>query len=1032
MSQKITNRNRWKKLHIDDRTAEDIENRIIELSASYDTGWHADPSDPDIGLTLAKIYAGQVKENIDRKNDVLDRYHTEFVNMLDISLLPAKPASGIVVCDLVSDTIPGVGIAKGTQLVAGEAEPIIFETEHGVYATSSVIAASFLVDADSGSIVPLKGEFVKPEIVPGLRFQKSYQQTEEENEEGEEISAPGGNIEEEENVIWKSRYEPFRLFGELDGIDQNVMIFYHKTVFDVEDNDIFVRFEGNENLVKMIDEGTLKFSYIVKDGIETITDVTLMEDGCTFLLRKKKENKKITINDDVYSVLLLSAEQSVSDNQKVSRISFASSGSPVSAESVSNGTNDLDPDRFDPFSDELSLYATCYISHDNYFSKADSNMTITFDVSYDEHRMTLTPEEEAVELKIIKRKPQTYQTDNPAFCTVQEVAIEYFNGTGWKRLPIPDQRAMFESGEASRVTLNFVCPDDWEPNSSGSYEGRSIRIQVLKADNCYMRPAVHTYPHIRNLKISYSYEENYVEAQRMEAVIGTRRFDLTSSQKSEKGYLTFRRGEYEEDALYIGFSERLENGPISLLFQLEDGVRYDELACHFEYYSREAFHPIKILDYTQDFTRSGIIMFMPPADMQRKTIENHHLFWLRIVRHSHSADKNESVLPMVNDICLNAIQVSNIETRDETDFFIDEASPNVKFALGVTNVLDANVWVNELGRHSRDRMVAMAADDPDNVRVEYDILGQITAFYIKWNEVQRLETAEDPRSYVLDRLQNRVIFGDGVHTWIPKVTDGVALKIQVRRCNGQIGNVEANHIDSFLGSVIYVGNVTNPAKAYGGSDIESIDSALERGSSILSSRGRFVTMRDYEYAILSYSDTIDQVAGIVGRTISGKRDDSEISFILLMKDFLDGSYAFHRIVGGLKKFLLESCELTVVPNKLHIVEPIYVEISVSVWVNIVNIDESFEVQGLMAECLDEFLNPLGYYEGRGWKIGTLPKKSQLLMRLNVLKSRAIVKKAVMIAKFRDESGPHEMDLEDVEVSPFMLCTGGEYKVHILY
>ena len=1030
MNQKLTNRNRWKKLHIDERGAEDIEKRVIELAESYETGWYPDQEDPDIGLTLAKIYSSQVKDNIDRKNDVLDRYHTEFVNMLDISLLPAKPASGIVVCDLVSDSIPGVGIPRGTQLVSGDAEPLIFETEHGVYATSSVIAASFLSDAETGAIVPLKGQFEKPEIVPGLRFARRPPQ--QADEEGEEITEPGEVNDEPDNRIWKSKFEPFRLFGQMEGIDQNVLIFYHKTVFDVEDNDIFIRFDGNEKLVNMIEQGKLKFSYITEEGIEPVTDVTLMEDGCTFLLRKTKANKKVTINDDVYSVLLLSSEHAVAETQRVQKISFASSGRPAAAEAVNNGTNDMNTERFDPFGDEIALYSTCFIGHDNYFSKADSDMTITFDVSYDDHRMSLTPEEEAVELKIIKRKPRTYLTDNPAFCTIQEVAIEYYNGTGWKRLPIADQRAMFESGEAAHVTLSFTCPDDWEPSSSGSYEGRCIRLQIIKADNCYMRPAVHTYPHIRNLKISYSYESTYVEAQRMEAIIGTRRFDLTSSQKSEKGFLTFRKGEYTEDALYLGFSERLDNGPISLLIQLEDGVRYDELPCHFEYFSRDEFHPIKILDYTQDFTRSGIIMFMPPADMQRKTIENHKLFWLRVVRNSHRDEKQEESLPLINNILLNAIQVSNIETRSEADFYIEEAIPNVRFALGVTNVLDANVWVNELGRHSRDGMLSMAAEDPDNVRIEYDILGQITAFFVKWKEAQRLETAEDPRSYGLDRLQNVVYFGDGIHTWIPKVNNGVALKIQVRRCNGQLGNVGANQIDSFLGNIVYVGNVTNPVKAYGGSDIESIDSALERGSSILSSRGRLVTMRDYEYAILSYSDTIDQVAGIVGTTIEGKKDESEISFILLMRDFLDGSYAFHRIVGALKRYLLQNCELTVIPSKLHVVEPIYVEISVSVWVNIVNLDESFEIQGLMAECLDDFLNPLGYYDGHGWKLGTLPKKSQLLMRLNVLKSKAIVKKAVMIAKYRDVSGVHEMDLEDVEISPFMVCTGGEYKVHILY
>ena len=172
--------------------------------------------------------------------------------------------------------------------------------------------------------------------------------------------------------------------------------------------------------------------------------------------------------------------------------------------------------------------------------------------------------------------------------------------------------------------------------------------------------------------------------------------------------------------------------------------------------------------------------------------------------------------------------------------------------------------------------------------------------------------------------------------------------------------------------------------------------------------------------------------GIVGVTQNGKADESEISFVLLMKDFQDGSFAFHRIAGGLKRYLLEGCELTVVPEKLHLVEPVYVEISVAVWVNIVDMNDSFEVQTMMQECLESYLDPLGFSQGSGWKIGTLPKKSQLLMRMNVLKSKAIVKKSVMTARYTDADGTHEQDLEDVEVSPFMLCRSGEYKVHILY
>ena len=107
-------------------------------------------------------------------------------------------------------------------------------------------------------------------------------------------------------------------------------------------------------------------------------------------------------------------------------------------------------------------------------------------------------------------------------------------------------------------------------------------------------------------------------------------------------------------------------------------------------------------------------------------------------------------------------------------------------------------------------------------------------------------------------------------------------------------------------------------------------------------------------------------------------------------------------------------------------------ISVSVWVNVVSLDDSFEIQGLLQSCLTEYLNPIGYGHGRGWKIGTIPKKPQILMRLGVLKSRAIVKKSVMIASYTDANGEHEVDLNELNVTPFMVCRSGKHEVHIIY
>ena len=1033
------NRKQSKKLNLDNRTKEDIERKVAELSGLYDTGWHMDDDRPDIGTTITKIFAGQVEENVGRVNDILERYHTEFVNMLDISLLPAKPSSTIVVMNLMSDTAPGASVPKGTKLMTGDDTPMIFETDHSLYVTSSRLVASFMADAEDGTIIPLYGDFDRPEIIPPELLAETVEEetTESAGQEEEEMSPvtaplpyfPDEDDDDEESI---PTFPPFTLFGEKEGIEQCVALFYHETVFDVVDDVIFARFSGNESLVADICAGKYHFEYLTKEGLRPIESIELMEDGETFMLHKEIEGRNVTIQDKPYQVLVLISDVPALENKKVKRVAFSSKGKPLPPDNVTNGTNDLEADSFLPFSDILALYQECYLCHDRYFSKAGAKISLDFSLVFEEHRIELTPEQEEENLKIIKRRPAAARQEFAAHCYAEEVMIEYFNGTGWKKLQLDsDQTTLFSTDKAGKIHISFTCPDDWESTESGSYEGRSIRLQLIKADNCYLRPAVHHCPKIKNLMLSYSYEDTFVDPQRMEAIYGTRRYDLTSKIKNEKGFLLFRKSDYNEDALYLGLSTRIDNGPASILFQLQDGMRFSGLKCRFEYRSYEGWRTMKLLDYTQDFTKSGVVVFMPPHDMQKITLEGHKLFWIRVVRvKKQKDDEDRALLPKIENISLNAVQVSNIETLPEVELYIEEMVPNMRFALGATNVLDADVWVNEAGRFSRETMLRMMDEDPENIRIEQDITGQITAFYVRWKETDRLETSDDPRVYLLDRLKNELIFGDGIHTWIPRVLDDVALRFSVRCCNGAEANIPAFSITDPLGYLMYVGRIYNPVKAYGGSNIEDLENALERGASILSSRNRIVSMDDYTRAILAYSDTIDQVAGIVGETVDGKIDDAAITFVLLMKDFMEGSYAFHRIVSGLKEYLMKRCELTVTEEKLQIIEPIYVDISVNVWANIVQMDDSFEIQNLLQESLKEYLDPLGYDRGRGWKIGTMPKKSQLMMRLNILKSRAVVKKAVMIASYTDHTGFHEVDLNDLKLTPFMICRSGQHEIHI--
>ena len=88
MSQNNMIQKNWNEWKIDKRSREDLENRIEELASSYVPEWHFDRENPDIGSVIAKIFADQMAGNLQRYNQVLEKYHTEFVNMLGISLLP--------------------------------------------------------------------------------------------------------------------------------------------------------------------------------------------------------------------------------------------------------------------------------------------------------------------------------------------------------------------------------------------------------------------------------------------------------------------------------------------------------------------------------------------------------------------------------------------------------------------------------------------------------------------------------------------------------------------------------------------------------------------------------------------------------------------------------------------------------------------------------------------------------------------------------------------------------------------------------
>ena len=1007
-------------IQIEKRNKEDMLRGMKKLAESYVPEWSFDTTKPDAAAAIALIFAREQGENAERINQVLDRYHTEFINLLDISVKPAIPAKAVVQMELLQDTVDGTYVPKGTRLLSNDTEGdnVVFEVQDNIYITSADVDSIYMTDGQEGRIIPLKGDIEVPALLDGAAAAAVAADIEETDAE-----------EQEEETGAYDKTEGFTLFDEDRSIELNALRFFHPCLFAVKNNDIYVRFEGNEKFVRDIASGKYIFKYVNEGVLCSFKKTELMSDGKTLRLLKDDEGD---LRDDGNYALFLVYPQVVKEDVFADSVSFSAAGGPIAAEFCGSNLTEYRPEGFAPFTEEFTTYQECFIGHDEYFRQAGSRVTLDFDLTFREKHVKLSAEQEEADLKIIKKIQKSYAAGAPANVFIQNISIEYFNGRGYKRLEMNSEaEVMFSEEKPGRISLSFICPKDWEPSQVGGYEGRCIRLQILRADNCFLRPAMFHYPYIENLGISFSYEGVYQLPEKMSAIYGTYERSLAREVISKQKLTLFKRSPYVKDALYLGLNKRPVNGPVSLVLRLKEDVRYDGPACLLEYSTRDGFKPLKAVDSTGGFSRSGTIMFLPPADFFNSSIEGNKRYWIRVIRDPmDKRTKEEMILPKILDVSLNGVEVLNVDTHPEKDYFLDEITPNARFNLGEYGIMDAQVWVNEMGVLPAQAMRELLDKDEDRVRAERDIQGNITAFYVKWQETERFEVSRDRRVYMLDRLTGQLIFGDGVNTDIPRCTDDVALKVSYRSSNGSRGNVEADSINTGLRSITYVGDMRNPDKACGGSDMESVQAAIDRGAALIAGRKRLVSARDYIREISFFSDTIDQVSMVTGVAPGGKKQEGCLTFLLLMKDFENGSASFHRIKDSLREHLLKHCSIMVSNENLYISEPVFVKISVSAWLRTEKMQEAFEMKKEIEQQLQDYLNPVSDSTGRGWGIGMLPTVSQIQMKINIFKKRAILSNVSITAEYMENGKKIEKDLSEMTVTPMMVCTSGVNDIHI--
>lgn len=774
---------------------------------------------------------------------------------------------------------------------------------------------------------------------------------------------------------------PFTLFGQNPEIPyKNGFLIRHPYLFRGELTEFTVSFGSEETARKFMNKEKFELYFLTDEGKVAIKRMDRQGEGirirqgadCQYLLIERKDGR--TEEMLLPGVRLIAGSQAEKPRY------------------LYDGKKEIAGDKAAILGEELSLYNECHIGFDKGLIKPGVEVTLEFGLDFQVRVANSSPVKEE-ELKLIKRRPNPSEIRQTADVTAQEITYSYFNGRGYCRLPMKrGEPGIFSNpDDTGRKNLEFVCPKDWEEMELEGYRGYMIRLQIVKSDYCYYEPARHHYPVLHNMRVLYSHARKAIAPSQILRIQGNQRTDLTEYLRKEKPVPAFAKFPYRNECLLLGLDKKPGKGPVSLYIIIRKNSNYEGIPVSFEYSAQSGFRPLRVQNGTGDLRHGGLILFMPPENMAPLEVEGESRYWIRMtLRGTRQACRS---LPIVEGIYMNGVEVRNIDRGTKKAYYVEERRANLMFPAPAKELLDVRIWSDEQGKE------------------------------VIWKEILSFEAPQaQGRCYLLNRRSQEVCFGDGRRTQIPWNPEGPAFTMEITGCDGETGNVPAESINSAAFALKNVERIYNPRKASGGSGLENQESMKARGRLLLGTAGKLVCQQDYAKAAKAFSGRIANAWCQI--------DGRQIKVAVLMEDYMAGSYSFQQIQRPLELYLLQMSPASVGRRELSIQEPVFVRISVELWLDTEEWERMLEIKNRVTEELYHLFLPVKRGRHMEPKAGYAPELSQILMAATAACDGARIVWHSILAEYEDEDGPHATELENLDRSPFMVCVNGSHEVHI--